>query len=105
MNGLVQKLTTGDHPIAVPKYRTSADLKAAIDRGQVLVKFTDTCGGTELGVKLDPNLSDWANADFVGATGTIRLVGDLTLNYVRVKCMTTLDLSRLNGQGHLEIRE
>jgi hypothetical protein len=105
MDELVQKLSEGDHPVITQRYKTSEELKQAVDRGYVLVKFTDTRGGTELGFKLDNQLSDWAKADFTKATGSVHLAGDLTLNYVKVRCVADMDLSTLAGKGHLEIRE
>ncbi|RPI76826.1 MAG: MbtH domain protein [Desulfobacteraceae bacterium] len=105
MDELVQKLSQGDHPVVTQRYKTSEELKQAIDRDYVLVKFTDTRGGTELGVKLDKQLSDWGKADFAKASGKVHLAGDLTLNYVKVRCVADVDLATLAGQGHLEIRE
>ena len=105
MDELVQRLSEGDHPIVTQRYKTVEELKQAIDRGYVLVKFTDTKGGTELGIRLDKQLSDWTKADFVKATGSVHLTGELTLNYVKVRCVADVDLAALAGQGHLEILE
>ncbi|RPI77064.1 MAG: MbtH domain protein [Desulfobacteraceae bacterium] len=103
MDELVQKLAAGDHPIVTQRYKTVEELKQAIDRGYVLIKFTDTRGGTELGVRLDQQRSDWSKADFAKATGTAHLAGDLTLNYVKVRCVADVDLSVLAGAGRPEI--
>jgi len=81
------------------------ELKQAIDRGYVLVKFTDTRGGTELGVRLDNVLTNLSDADFGQSTGTVHLAGNLTLNYVKVRCIADVDLATLQGKGHLEIVE
>jgi len=35
----------------------------------------------------------------------IKLVGDLTLDYVRVTCVARIDLATLEGEGHLERAE
>jgi hypothetical protein len=32
----------------------------------------------------------------------VRIVGGLTLDYVKVRCIAEIDLSTLEGQGHLE---
>ncbi len=105
MDPLVQKLSEGAHPISAGRYRSAADLKQAIDRGYVLVKFTDTKGGTELGSRLDRAATDLGHADLANGTGTVHLVGNLSLNYVPVRCIADLDLATLEGQGHLEILE
>ncbi|WP_416671512.1 MbtH domain protein [Egbenema bharatensis] len=104
MNELVQRLSQGNHPVEVslrPK-KTATALKERIDLGYIHIKFTNTQGGTELGVRLDPNACDWSQTDFDRPAGTIHLVGHLTLNYVKVKCIADVDLQTLEGQGHLE---
>lgn len=105
MDELVQRLAQGEHPITVRRYSAAAELKQAIDRGYVLVKFTDTHGGTELGVRLDPAMTDCTQADFAQTRGTARLAGTLTLNYIKVRAVAAVDLTTLAGTGHLEILE
>lgn len=105
MDELVQRLSEGDHPVIVSRAKSAEELKQSVDRGYVLVKFTDTRGGTELGVRLDENLTDLGQANFGGATGMARLVGNLILNYVKVRCVADIDLATLHGQGHLDILE
>ena len=83
--------------------KTAEAFKAAIDRGYVHIKFTGTKGGTELGVRLDTQASDWSKADFTQATGPVHVEGTLTLNYVKVRCVADLELQTLTGTGHLEI--
>lgn len=103
MDSLVQYLSEGTHPvevIPVPE-RTAKSLQECIERGYVHVKFTGTKGGTELGTRLDRAATDLAGADFSNATGHVRLVGGLTLNYVKVQCVADVDLATLTGTGHL----
>jgi hypothetical protein len=68
------------------------------------IKFTQTQGGTELGVRLDRERSDVSQADFSRATGTVHVEGDLILNDVPVRCVADINLLTLSGQGHLEPR-
>jgi hypothetical protein len=103
MDELVQRLSEGDHPVVTRRAESAEQLKQSIDRGYVLVTFTDTRGGTELGVRLDDDLTDLGKADFEQATGTVHLAGNLTLNYVKVRCVADVDLATLQGTGHLEI--
>lgn len=105
MDELVQRLSTGDHPVIASRAKSAQELKQSIDRGYVLIKFTDTRGGTELGVRLDENLTDLSRADFGGAAGAAHLAGNLTLNYVKVRCVADIDLATLQGQGHLDVLE
>jgi len=104
VNELVQRLSQGNHPVeaSLRPEKTVAALKESIDRGYVHIKFTNTKGGTELGVKLDPDASNFSEADFERQTGTVHLVGNLTLNYVKVTCFADIDLATLAGSGHLE---
>jgi hypothetical protein len=103
MDELVKRLSEGDHPVeaSLRPEKTVPAFKEAIDRGYVHIKFTDTRGGTELGVRLDQAVSDLRGADFEDQTGSVHLVGDLTLNYVKVRCIADIDLTTLAGQGHL----
>jgi len=101
---LVDRLCEGDHPVEVglrPE-KTVKLFKEAIDCGYAHIKFTDTQGGTELGVRLDREASDLGNALFEGQNGSVRLVGGLTLNYVKVRLIADIDLNTLTGKGHLD---
>jgi len=69
--------------------------------GYVHIKFTQTKGGTELGVRLDQETLDLGQADFENQTGKVHLEGELTLDYVKVRCIADLDLQTLNGKGRL----
>jgi len=102
---LVQWLAAGDHPVeaSLRPEKTVPALKERIDRGYIHIKFTDTRGGTELGVRLEPDACDLSQADFEQATGTVHLVGGLTLNYVKVRCIADVGLDELKGTGRLEI--
>lgn len=100
---LVDKLCEGDHPVEVGQRpeRTVKLFKEAIDRDYVHVKFTDTRGGTELGVRLDRDACDFSEADFENVTGHVQLEGGLVLDYVKVRCIADIDLKTLEGKGHL----
>jgi uncharacterized protein YbdZ (MbtH family) len=101
---LVDRLCSGDHRIVVcqrPEPTVKA-LKEAIDNGYVRIKFTETKGGTELGLKFDKDASDLSGGNLEDGRGKVRIVGGLTLDYVKVRCIAEIDLSTLEGQGHLE---
>jgi|SRR5687768_4424769 len=101
---LVDRLSIGDHEIVVSQRPepTVQALKDAIENGYVRVKFTETQGGTELGFKVDKDASDITGADFEAGTGKVRVVGGLTLDYTKVRCVANIDLATLAGEGHLE---
>ncbi|WP_041919517.1 MbtH domain protein [Gloeocapsa sp. PCC 7428] len=106
MNELVQRLSQGEHPIeaSLRPEKNVAIFKECIDRGYVHIKFTKTQGGTELGVQLDRSASDFSTANFEQQTGIAHIVGDLTLNYVPVRCVADIELETLTGKGHLEVK-
>lgn len=103
MDELIQQLSTGQHRISAETYKTAADLKKAIDNGFVLLKFTETKGGTELGGRLDKSRCVLGDANFEAATGNIHLVTKLVLNYNEVEFNADVDLATLIGQGSLTL--
>ena len=104
MDDLVERLQN-DQPVEVTirPERTVERLKECLDRAYVHVKFTQTTGGTELGVRIDPAASDFTQADFERGTGSIRIVGDLKLNYVPVRCVAEIDVATFQGSGRLDV--
>jgi uncharacterized protein YbdZ (MbtH family) len=101
---LVDRLCEGDHTVeaGLRPDRTSKLFKEAIDRGYVHIKFTQTKGGTELGVRLVRDTCDFSKADFENGSGTVHVEGVLTLDYVKVRCVADIDLKTLEGAGRLE---
>lgn len=79
--------------------------KRVQDMGYVFIKFTDTHGGTDLGVRVDPTAIDLSKANFEQGSGLAHVEGTLTLNYVKVRCVADIDLATLNGSGHLMVLE
>jgi uncharacterized protein YbdZ (MbtH family) len=100
---LVERLCEGDHPIeaGLRPEKTVKLFKEAVDRNYVHIKFTDTRGETELGVRLDHDACDFSQADFENSTGSVHIEGGLTLDYVKVRCIAEIDLGTLEGTGHL----
>jgi len=107
MDELVQRLAEGDHPITVGGPNPSLDefKKRVEEMGYVFIKFTGTRGGTDLGVRVDKSATNLSLANFVQGIGTAHVEGTLTLNYVKVRCVTDIDLATLNGTGHLVVLE
>jgi uncharacterized protein YbdZ (MbtH family) len=101
---LVDRLCEGDHPVetGLRPEKSVKLFKEAIDRNYVHIKFTKTRGGTELGVRLDREACDFSRADFDNGSGTVHVEGNLTLDYVKVRCIADIDLATLEGKGHLE---
>jgi len=101
---LVDRLCAGDHPVVV-SLRPEPSVKGfkeALDGGYVRIKFTDTKGNTELGLRVDKEACDLVEANFDEGTGQVRVVGNLSVDYTRVRCLANIDLKTLDGVGHLE---
>jgi uncharacterized protein YbdZ (MbtH family) len=100
---LVDKLCEGDHPVeaGLRPEKTVKLFKEAIDRNYVHIKFTDTRGGTELGVRLDRDRCDFSQADFENGAGSVHIEGGLTLDYVKVRSIANIALNTLEGKGSL----
>lgn len=101
---LVDRLCEGDHPVelGLRPEKTAKLFKEAIDRNYLQIMFSNTKGGTELGIALDRGACDFTGADFENGTGTAHIEGGLTLDYVKVKCVADIDVMTLGGKGHLE---
>lgn len=104
MDDLVKRLSKGDHKVAVTRANGDvSELKDMIERDFVLIKFTQTKGGTELGFSLDRERSKWNASQLENGTGEITLVGELNLNYEDVRCIAQIELPSLEGHGKLEL--
>jgi hypothetical protein len=75
------------------------------EMGYVLIKFTETRGGTELGFPLDREATDLSAADFDQGTGSVHVEGHLILNDDPVRCLADIDLTTLKGTGRLAAEE
>jgi len=104
MSDLVERLSSGRHPVevSVRPEKTVQGFKECVARNYVHLRFTNTRGGTELGVSLDRARSDFTNADFERESGSVKIVGELSLDFVPVRCVAEVELASLRGEGWLE---
>jgi hypothetical protein len=106
VNELTQRLTTAQPIVMGGADPTAEELRERTgEMGYVLVKFTETRGGTELGFPLDRETSDISAADFDNGRGTVHVEGNLILNGDPVRCIADLDLATLKGTGRLALEE
>jgi hypothetical protein len=104
MSGLVHRLTSEQAvEVVVPSGNALEQLKAAVDRGYVHVRFTGTRGATRLGVRMDPGRSRTSGIDWQSGQGGLDIVGQLVLDDVPVRCCARIDVATLRGVGRLEI--
>jgi hypothetical protein len=102
MNELTERLTASQAIIMGGADPTVEELHNRLgELGYVLVAFTQTRGGTELGFPLDRDATDLSAADFDNATGTVHVEGSLVLNDDPVRCIADIDLATLKGTGRL----
>jgi uncharacterized protein YbdZ (MbtH family) len=99
---LVGYLCEGEHPVivSVRPERDAAELKKAIERGYVHVRFTGTRGQTELGIRV----SEDCRASILrqdASDGVLRLEGDLVLDFIPVRCVVAVNPDTLSGTGRL----
>lgn len=80
---------------------TAERFREALEAGYVHLRFTDTRGGTEVGIQVDRAASDWSQADFDEGRGSVSVVGDLVLDFEPVRCHADIDLAELSGLGRL----
>ena len=107
MSDLIERLNRPQEiELATRPAATPDSFRSALERGFVPVRFPNTKGGTELGVKLDLTTSSWSKTDFSKRSGTVRITGTLILDYVKVQFHGDIDVATLKGTGYLEpVRE
>ena len=106
MDELTQRLSVNQPIIMGGADPTVEELRERTgEMGYMLVKFTETRGGTELGFPLDRDASDLGNANFDEGTGTVHVEGNLVLNDDPVRFIADIDLATLRGTGRLAVEE
>jgi uncharacterized protein YbdZ (MbtH family) len=98
---LVTRLCAKEHPVdlVLRPHSSLERLRQAIELRYVHVRFPDTQGGTELGVALTD--VDTTESDLRTGTGTMRLAGALTLDFEKLRCEATVDVTKLTGRATL----
>lgn len=99
MDELVKFLSEGSHKIRVDRAKTPAEFRASLDDGFVLLRFTETRGGTTLGVRLDKSRCELGEADLQ----KVKLVGTLVLNYNEIELTANIDPTTLEGDGSVAL--
>jgi len=106
INELVQRLCQGTHEVILEDRNDSyEDIKYRIEDGYVHITFTQTRGGTELGINVDLNNTNVSSVDFDKKEGLLHIEGTTSLNYNLVKCVADIDLRTNKGEGYLVILE
>jgi uncharacterized protein YbdZ (MbtH family) len=102
---VVETLSRGDHLVEVAGLGEDPlrRLRERIELGHVMVRFPETRGGTELGVRFDPKALELAGCDLDAGRGKLALRGELTLDGTRVRVHADIDVASMAGRGRLEV--
>ena len=100
-NDLVKRLMK-EQPVELIRYKDADKLKKAAENGYVLVKFTGTQGGTELGANVK-NDDPKCQVTFNEQEKTATIHGRLKLDFTPVHLIATINLDTFQGQGHLMV--
>lgn len=104
MNELTERLTVQQPVVMGGAGPTVEELRDRTgEMGYLLVRFTSTRGGTELGFPVDRDTTDLSRANFDQGTGRVHVEGHLILNDDPVRCIADIDLATLEGTGRLEL--
>ena len=100
---LVDRLCDGTHAVQIElrPEKTVKLFRETLARDHMPIKFTETNGGSEFGIKLDKGACDFSNVDLDNGWGTAHLEGRLLVDYVPVRCVVDIDLPSLEGSGCL----
>ena len=101
---MVKRLSEGKHEVIIGHRDEPYDeIKQRIEDGYIHVKFTQTKGGTELGINVDLDKTNVEDLDFDKGEGSLHIEGTTNLNYNEVRCVSDIDLKTRKGEGYLEI--
>ena len=104
INELVERLSEGKHEVVIGhRDEPYEEIKERIEDGYIHIKFTQTKGGTELGINVDLNSTNMQDLDFTQGEGLLHIEGTTNLNYNAVKLIANIDLASRKGEGYLQI--
>ena len=104
INELVQRLSEGKHEVVIGhRDEPYEEIKERIEDGYIHIKFTQTRGGTELGINVDLNSTNVKDLDFTKGEGLLHIEGITNLNYKSVRLIADIDLASRKGEGYLEV--
>lgn len=103
MNDLVKRLSESEQPVIVGGPSPSAEqfINQLTNIGYAFIKFTETSGGTDLGLRIDPVNTKVQEANIEEGTGNVHVEGTLTLNFIPVRCVAEINLETMAGTARL----
>jgi len=104
INELVKRLSEGKHEVVIGhRDEPYEEIKERIEDGYIHIKFTQTRGGTELGINVDLKSTNVKDLDFTKGEGLLHIEGITNLNYNAVRLIADIDLASRKGEGYLEV--
>ena len=104
INELVKRLSESKHEVVIGhRNEPYEEIKERIEDGYIHIKFTQTRGGTELGINVDLNSTNVKDLDFTKGEGLLHIEGITNLNYNAVRLIADIDLASRKGEGYLEV--
>ena len=104
LNELVQRLSKGKHEVVIGhRDEPYKEIKERVEDGYIHIKFTQTRGGTELGINVDLKSTNVKDLDFTKGEGLLHIEGITNLNYKSVRLIADIDLASRKGEGYLEV--
>lgn len=104
INELVKRLSEGKHEVVIGhRDEPYEEIKERIEDGYIHIKFTQTRGGTELGINVDLNSTNVKDLDFTEGEGLLHIEGTTNLNYNAVRLIADIDLGSKKGEGYLKV--
>jgi len=104
INELVKRLSEGKHEVVIGhRDEPYGEIKERIEDGYIHIKFTQTRGGTELGINVDLKSTNVKDLDFTKGEGLLHIEGTTNLNYNAVRLIADIDLASRKGKGYLEV--
>jgi len=104
INELVKRLSEGKHEVVIGhRDKPYEEIKQRIEDGYIHIKFTQTKGGTELGINVDLNNTNVRDLDFTKGEGLLHIEGTTNLNYDAVRLIADIDLASKKGEGYLQV--
>jgi hypothetical protein len=104
MSDLVRRLIEREHSVEV-SIRPGINVESfqnCLKRGYIHIRFIDTRGSTELGMKIDTARTNLTEADLTQQKGKVQMAGTLQLDFINVRCIAEIDISTFQGIGTLE---
>lgn len=99
VDDLVRRLSEVKSEVIIgDRGESNQEIEQRIKDGYIHLKFTQTKGGTELGINVD-----FSKTNFNEEEEVLHIEGITNLNYHSVRCVADINLTARKGEGILEI--